>query len=156
VRGIRIGELLVDQGTLTRGQVHQILFAQQRTNRPFGDLAERLFGINPRAIEDAWVNQYLQINGQSDLGEMEIDPRAIKLLSERQAWQFHLLPLYREGDEIHVATSAQDLVRAMNFSTRAISGPVYFIIAERRQLREYLMRHYPVPQHIAEYSAQLA
>ena len=72
-----------------------------------------------------------------------------------------------EGKEVHftsprdalnvgIATVFQDLVRAMNFSTRAIEGPVYFLIAERRQLREFLMRHYPVPQHIAEYSAQLA
>src|SRR5438067_841593 len=104
-----------------------------------------------RPTESAWPGIILH-DGQSVhvaslLGEIEIDRRAIGMLSERQAWQFHLLPLCREGGEIHVATSAQDLVRAMNFSTRAIAGPVYFVIAERRQLREYLMRHYPVPQH---------
>ena len=43
----------------------------------------------------------------------------------------------------------------MNFATRSIDEPVYFLIAERQQLREFLMKHYPVPNFLAEYAGSL-
>ena len=43
----------------------------------------------------------------------------------------------------------------MNFSSRSIDEPVYFLIAERKQLRDFLMRHYPVPNFIAQYAESL-
>ena len=153
MRGIPIGQLLVEQGVLTEAQVRHILQVQKMSHRPFGDLAERLYGIQPKAVEDAWVEQYLRTVGIVDLDDCEIDQQCLRLLSRRQAWQFHMLPVARERDGMQVATSAQDLVRSVNFATRRIDEPVHFLIAERRQLREFLMRHYPVPQFIAEYAA---
>ena len=155
MKGIRIGELLVEQGVLSGAQVEEILCEQRKSSRPFGDLAERLFGIHPKAIEDAWVEQYLRISGVVDLNDIEIETECLRLLSRRQAWQFHLLPLHRQDSEVHIATSAEDLVRAVNFSTRGIDEPVYLLIAERAQLREFLMRHYPVPEFLAQYAANM-
>ena len=60
-KGIQIGQLLIEQGVLTAKQVEHILKVQKMSHRPFGDLAERLFGISPQAVEDAWVQQYLRI-----------------------------------------------------------------------------------------------
>src|SRR5205085_11334818 len=94
-RGIQIGELLVEQGVLTERQVHHILKIQKMSHRPFRDLAERLYGIDPQAVEDAWVEQYLRMAGVINLEEQEIDAECLRLLSRRQAWQFHLLPLNR-------------------------------------------------------------
>jgi len=153
--GIQIGELLVEQGVLTETQVRHILSVQRVSNRPFGDLAERLFGIDPKAVEDAWVEQYLRMAVTVDLEEQEIDTDCLRLLNRRQAWQFHVLPTGREDDAINIATSAQDLVRAVNFSSKKLDEPVFFQIAERTQLREFLMRHYPVPEHIAQYAENL-
>lgn len=155
MRGIQIGQLLVEQGTLTQGQVEQILAAQKESHRPFGDLAERLFGINPKAIEDAWVEQYVRMTGVVDLEEVQIETDCLRLLNRRQAWQFHTLPTNRENGELNFATSAENLVRSVNFSSRKIDEPVYFMIAERDQLREFLMRHYPVPNFIAEYARSM-
>ncbi len=154
--GIQIGQLLVEQGVLTEAQVQHILKVQRMSHRPFGDLAERLYGINPRAVEDAWVEQYLRTAGVVDLDEVEIETECLRLLNRRQAWQFHLLPLHREDDEgLQVATSADHLVRSVNFVTRTLDEPVHFLIAGRRQLREFLMRHYPVPEHIAQYASRM-
>ncbi|HEY2845861.1 MAG TPA: hypothetical protein VGJ09_19530 [Bryobacteraceae bacterium] len=125
------------------------------SHRPFGDLAERLYGINPRAVEDAWVEQYLRTVGVIDLDDHEIETDCLRLLSRRQAWQFHVLPMNREDDSLQMATSAEDLVRSVNFSTRRIDEPVHFLIAERAQLREFLMKHYPVPEFIANFSSQM-
>ena len=153
--GIQIGQLLVEQGVLCEGEVAHILSVQRHVHRPFGDLAERLYGINPRAIEDAWVKQYIQITGTVDLETIEVDTECLRILNRRQAWQFHTLPTRREDEVLNIATSAESLVRAVNFTTKTIGEPVNIIIAEREQLREFLMKHYPVPGFIAHYAAEM-
>ena len=62
------------------------------------------------------------------------------------------MPMHRAEEELNIATSAENLVRAVNFSSKKLDEPVFFQIAERKQLREFLMKHYPVPEHIAQYS----
>ena len=150
-----MGQLLVEQGVLTATQVQQILEAQKTSHRPFGDLAERLFGVDPHAIEDAWVEQYLRTTGVVNLDEVRIDTDCLRLLNRRQAWQFHALPTNRDGGDLGIATSPENLVRAVNFTSKKIDEPVYFLIAEREQLRDFLMRHYPVPNFIAQYAESL-
>jgi len=155
MQGIQIGQILIEQGVLTEAQVRHILQVQKVSNRPFGDLAERLFGIDPRAVEDAWVEQYIRVTGVVDLSEQEIDTDCLRVLNRRQAWQFHLLPMHRDEQSLSMATSAEDLVRSVNFATRTIQEPVHFLIAEREQLRTFLMRYYPVPQFLAAYAERL-
>jgi Type II secretion system (T2SS), protein E, N-terminal domain len=155
LKGIPIGQLLVEQGALTQRQVDHILHVQKESHRPFGDLAERLYGINPRAVEDAWVEQYTRTVGLTDLDEQQIDEDCLRLLNRRQAWQFHTLPVNRDVDNLNIATSPENLVRAVNFSTRKLDEPISFLLAEREQLREFLMKHYPVPEHIADFSLKL-
>lgn len=154
-KGIQIGQLLIEQGVLTRTQVEHILKVQKISHRPFGDLAERLFGISPQAVEDAWVQQYIRLAGTVDLDEQRFDEQCLRLLNRRQAWQFHMLPMTRTEENLSVATDADSLVRAVNFSAKKFDEPVFFQIAERTQLREFLMRHYPVPDHIAQYAETL-
>ena len=153
--GIQIGELLVEQGVLTQKQVKHILQVQKMSHRPFGDLAERLYGIDPKAVEDAWVEQYLRIAGVVDLNDQQMETDCLRMLNRRQAWQFHLLPINRQQETVSVATSADNLVRSVNFATRSLEEPVHFLIAERQQLREFLMKHYPVPQFVAQYADTL-
>jgi hypothetical protein len=153
--GIQIGQLLVEQGVLTEAQVGHILKVQKISQRPFGDLAERLYGIDPKAVEDAWVEQYVRMVGVVDLEDVEIETECLRLLNRRQAWQFHLLPLNRRDESLQMATSADNLVRSVNFVTRKMDEPVHFLIAERAQLREFLMKHYPVPEFIAQYASKL-
>lgn len=153
--GIQIGQLLIEQGVLTRKQVDHILVIQKQSHRPFGDLAERLFGIDPKAVEDAWVEQYVRATGVVDLEEQQVETDCLRLLNRRQAWQFHTLPLHRQHNDLHMATTAENLVRAVNFSGKKLDEPVYFLIAEREQLRDFLMKHYPVPNFIAQYAARM-
>ena len=154
--GIQIGQLLVEQGVLSAQQVRHILKVQKMSHRPFGDLAERLFGIDPREVEDAWVEQYLRVTGTIDLREVEMDTECLRALNRRQAWQFHLLPLRRDGDAVQMATTPENLVRSVNFASRKLDEPVHFLIASRQQLREFLMKHYPVPEFLAKYADELS
>ena len=157
MQGIPIGELLIEQGVLTRQQVDHILKVQKASHRPFGDLAERLYGIAPEAVEDAWVEQYVRTAGVIDLDAVKFDADCLRLINRRQAWQFHLLPTSRDAKRGHlnVATDADHLIKAVNFSSRRIDEAVFFLIAERQQLRDFLMKHFPVPDHIAQFAEKL-
>ncbi len=152
MRTIQIGELLMRQGVLTDRQVRHILAIQKVSYRPFGDLAERLYGVSAEAVEDAWVEQYMQEAGVTDLGQVQFDTECLRQINRRQAWQFQILPANREGGSLNIATDARHLIRSMNFAANRVEEPVSFVLAERRQLREFLLRHYPVPRHMAEYA----
>ena len=153
--GIPIGELLIHQGVLTEKQVEHILTVQKVSHRPFGDLAERLFGVDPKLIEDAWVEQYIRTAGVTDLNDLAFDADCLRLINRRQAWQFHLLPACRTGEHLHAATDAEHLIKSVNFASRRIDEAVFFLIADRRQLREFLMKYYPVPEHIAQFAERM-
>lgn len=153
--GVRIGELLVEAGVLSREQVDEILAEQKRIGRPFGDLAERMFSVEPQAIERAWIEQYIALGTEVDLDTQHVDIEVLRLLNRRQAWQFRLLPLHREHEEMVVATTRHDLPRAVNFAWRKLNDPVFFVIAKRPQLERFLMEHYPWPA-MAEYEALAA
>jgi len=155
VKGIQIGQLLIEQGALTKTQVDHILKVQKISHRPFGDLAERLYGIDPKAVEDAWVEQYLRLVGTVDLKDQNVEVDVLRSINRRQAWQFHVLPMNRQPEAMNMATSKENLIRAVNFTARKIDEPVSMMIAERGQLREFLMKHYPVPEYIAQYSESL-
>ncbi|MBC7784133.1 MAG: hypothetical protein H7144_09855 [Burkholderiales bacterium] len=152
MQGIRIGEILIEQGILSAEQVSHILKVQRSVTRPFGDLAERLYGIDPKAVEDAWVEQYVRWAPPVDLSEIEADKQVLRLINRRQAWQFHIAPLGRDTENISIATTAERLVRAVNFAAEKFSQPVSFVLADKKQLREFLMKHYPVPNFIAEFA----
>lgn len=140
---VRIGQLLVRNGALTEPQVDEILAAQEQSGRPFGDLAERLFGISPEVVEQAWIEQYLGYETAVDLRTQDIDVEVLKVLNRRQAWQFRMLPLRQENGELIAATTRDKLTRAVNFAWRRMHDPVFFLIAQRPQLEEFLMEHYP-------------
>ncbi|MBA3273160.1 MAG: hypothetical protein H0T11_04715, partial [Chthoniobacterales bacterium] len=109
-----------------------------------------------KAVEDAWVEQYVRTVGVVDLEDQDMDAECLRLLNRRQAWQFHMLPMHRDdGLSLNAATDSESLVRAVNFSAHKIDEPIYFQIAERKQLREFLMKHYPVPNFLAQFSESL-
>ena len=141
----RIGEILVAQNVLDASQVAHILEQQRRLGRPFGDLAERLYNVGPEQVEKAWVEQYVCYGTEINLDEQQIDDDALRVLSCRQAWQFRTLPLSREDGELKAATCRDRLQRAVNFAWRRFDEPVYFVIADRVQLEQHLMQHFPWP-----------
>lgn len=141
----RIGEILVAHGLLTNEQVTEILQQQQRGGRPFGDLAERMFGVDAEQVEKAWAEQYVSLGTEVDLSEQTIAPETLRIINRRQAWQFRVLPMSRREGELVVATSRENLRRAVNFAWQRFDEPVFFMIAPAAQLEQFLMHHYPWP-----------
>ncbi len=147
---VRLGEVMIEQGLLTRQQVDVILQEQRKLHRPFGELAERLFGVSERDVERSWAAQYAGITEHVDPREEIPEPDILALVTKRQAWQFRILPLRRDGSEIMVATVVDFLPRAMRFALRHFQEPAYFVVADLNHLGEALMRHFPIDGVTAE------
>jgi hypothetical protein len=149
---LKLGELLIARGVMTPQQVAHVLDVQAVTTRPFGDLAERLFGVNPKLVAGAWVKQFVGRNPPRDVTRESVDLRWLRMLERRQAWQFRMMPMRREEGFLLVAVCARGLLKAVNFASRAFPLTPCFVVAQEGSLRDLLMRHYPVPQELADFA----
>ena len=142
---LRLGQILIEQGVLNEGQADSILQRQQETGEPFGLLCEQMFRIHPKAIERAWATQYANLTRTIDPAVEVFEPRALELITRRQAWQFRVLPIRFEGRELMIATMRSQLRRALGFATSVLGVPTYLVLANSTALGEALCRHYPLP-----------
>jgi hypothetical protein len=139
-----IGELLVRQGVMTPEQCEQVLRKQRQSSRPFGRIAEEMFGIDGAAVERAWAEQYSKTTRWIDPRREPVDPAVRDLINRRQAWQFRLMPIAYDGGELMVCTTLDGLVRAMNFASRQIPVMCYFVLTQPEALADALGRVYPM------------
>lgn len=147
LKPLRIGEVLIAQGVLNEQQVFEICQAQKKRRLPFGVLAERMFEVTIRSIEEAWIEQYHHFTGTLDLATERIDERVLELVHRRQAWQFQILPIrIDEHGELLMAAARPRLARAVAFAAAEITLPCFFRIVASEQLRAHLRRHYPMPE----------
>ncbi|MBX3390350.1 MAG: hypothetical protein KF691_12950 [Phycisphaeraceae bacterium] len=141
---LRLGDLLVRQGVLTQQQVEDILTEQRAVGRPFGELAEHLFGVSAQDVERAWAEQYSQITGEYNLHSARFEADALASVTPRQAWQFRVLPVRFSGDELTVCTTKNHLARALRFVGWKIENPCHFVISSPEELAQMLMKHFPL------------
>jgi hypothetical protein len=141
---LRLGDLLVNRGAMTGQQRDAVLEYQRLTGRPFGELAERLFGVGQAAVEQAWAEQYGSIARRIDPRSETFDPSALELIDRRQAWQFRILPVRFDAAELMVCSTQEHLVRALKFAGWKIQASCYFVLTDPLSLGEALMKHYPM------------
>ncbi len=142
-----IGQILRSRGLIDAEQIEAILQAQVENGRPFGELAETMFGVDPNEVALAWQQQYLAHQTQIDLEDQTIDPSVVGMIDRRRAWQFGLVPLRREDDQLVVATTAQRLRRSVVFAWRYFAEPVFVVVCETQQMNRHLETHYPWAIH---------
>ncbi|MEM7621911.1 MAG: hypothetical protein AAF235_01765 [Planctomycetota bacterium] len=131
---IRLGDVLVQRGTINEQQRSEILSFQKLHHRPFGLLAEQLFGVSPSAVENAWAEQYAALAPRLIPAEIRPEADAIAAVEARQAWQFGLLPIRFDGDELVCATTTDRLAKAMRFAGWRVDTPCRFAICEEDAL----------------------
>jgi hypothetical protein len=148
---IRLGEMLVEHGVMTPEQCDEVLQVQKLRGGAFGAIAEDLFGIEPAAVERAWVEQYAGLTRSVDPRRCAISPAALTAISRRQAWQFRMLPMQILANGCVVCcTSKQHLVRALRFAGWRIGHDCEFVLADARHLGEALCEYYPMAGMTAE------
>ncbi len=140
---LRLGEILINRGIITPEQCARILAAQTKTHRPFGVLAEEMFSVSSRELQEAWAEQYESDTPRVDPRAERVDAEASQLLNRRQAWQFRLLPMRFEQKELLVCSTRAHLPRALNFAYRHMGASCSFVLADPDHLGEALQMHYP-------------
>jgi hypothetical protein len=148
---IRLGDLLINRGALSPEQRDAILERQRETPRPFGLLAEQMFGVNPRTVEQAWAEQFASLAETVDLARESSTPEALESIERRQAWQFGMVPLRFEGEELVVATTQGHLGRAMRFAGWRIEPLCRFVLCDAEDLHGALTERYPMAGLDAEF-----
>lgn len=142
---MRLGDLLVKRGALTPEQRDAVLEAQNGSGRPFGAIAEGMFGVHPRIVEEAWGEQYAEFAEEADPRTADIADGVLDLIDRRQAWQFAVIPLSVSNDgELLVCTSPRHLARAMRFTGWRLDRPSKFAICTNDALVLGLGKHYPM------------
>lgn len=141
---IRLGEILVRDGILTEDQRLAIVEAQRTRGRPFGILAEEMFGLRPKTIEKAWAEQFAAIADWIDPLDAQVAANALATVERRQAWQFRCLPLWFDRRELLIATDAPSLPRAMRFVGWRVASPCRFLLADPASLTRALEAYYPM------------
>ncbi len=141
---IRLGEILVRDGLLTEDQRVEIMEVQKLGARPFGLLAEEMFGLSSKAIEQAWATQFSEIADWIDPLDAQIAANALATIERRQAWQFRCLPLWFDRRELLVASDTASLPRAMRFVGWRVPDPCRFLLATPEALTAALQAYYPM------------
>lgn len=141
---LRLGDLLVQYGVLTTDQCDLVVQEQKTNPRPFGMLAEELFGIDPGIIEHAWAVQFAMISPRVDPCAIEPNQSLKSVITSRQAWQFGFIPIERHEDGVVCVTSIECLARALRFVGWRVEEPCSFVICDHHALEVGLTMHYPM------------
>lgn len=144
MRTVQLGDLLVRHGVLTGDQRDAVLAAQRDRGGPFGVLAEEMFGVSPAAVERAWAEQYSHFCPHIDPRNYPVQARALEAVTRRQAWQFRVLPLQWQGEELIACTTQDSLPRALKFTGWRIGHCCQFVLADPLALGEALEKHCPM------------
>ena len=137
-----IGQILVDRGIMRVEHVSAVLDKQRSDPRPFGRLAETMFGIAVEEIAAALAVQLRHTTSWVNLAHQPLDPRVLTLLSPSEAWDHLVLPLRREDRQLVCATGAETLPEALALLQRRVSEPIRLVFAEMHQLEQFIAERY--------------
>ena len=136
----RLGDILVQEGLLTREKLSQALAEQRGTGMPLGFVLIKL-GLVPEIEVTRIVARQLRVPAV-DLTRFEVDTRIVKLIPADVAKRHVVLPLKREGRTLTVAMANpadQVLIQELRFITRYDLFPVF---AGEFTLRNLIDKYY--------------
>ena len=138
---IRLGELLVREGLLTREKLAAVLQEQQQNpGTLIGVLVVKMGLVNETDVVRMLARQFRM--PAVDLAKFEIDTKLLKLIPAELASKHTVLPLKREGRQLTVAIadpSNLGVVDDLKFITRYDIVPV---LAGEYSMRAAIEKHY--------------
>jgi type IV pilus assembly protein PilB len=138
--GERLGQILIEDGLLTREQLGQALAEQKASKNRLGYVLVKLGLVQEIEITKVLARQYRM--PAVDLSRFDVDARILKLIPPDLALKSIVLPLKREGRTLTVAMADPTdlgLLEDLKFITRYDLFPV---IAGEYTLRALIEKHY--------------
>jgi type IV pilus assembly protein PilB len=137
-----LGQSLVEEGHLSPEGLSRALEEQRRSGAALRDVLLRLELVPESAILDYYEDQL----GfpRMDLATYVLEPDVVRLVPERVARQFHVVPLFRIGNTIAVAMADPLDVVALDEIKQTTGLQVDVIVSPESQIREAVERHHPL------------
>jgi len=137
----RIGELLVQEGLITREELAKALDEHRVTGHRLGYTLVRLGFVDELALTRALARQYRV--RPVDLSRSQIDPAVARLVPAEIASQHLVLPLRREGRVLWVAMADPTDLRVIDDLKFRTGSDIHPVIAGEYTLRNMIERVYP-------------
>jgi type IV pilus assembly protein PilB len=137
---VRIGDLLVREGLITREQLDQALVEQRNSGMRLGYCLVKLGFVQETEITKALARQYRM--PAVDLSRFEVDPKIIKLIPADVAVKHMVLPLKREGRTLTVAMSDPTNLGVLDDLKFITRYDIFPVIAGEYTLRNAIERYY--------------
>nr|WP_169304858.1 ATPase, T2SS/T4P/T4SS family [Alicyclobacillus acidocaldarius] len=135
-----MGELLVESGMLAPEQLEMALAEQRETGARLGDIL-----INNGYITEQQLVEVLEFQlgiPHVILANMKIDPEVLKLVPERLAETYVLIPYRKSGNRLYVAMADPLDYYAIDDLRRSTNLVIMPAIATRQDIQAAISRHY--------------
>jgi len=142
-RPVRVGDLLVDRGVISKEQLGQALEAQrsQGHQRLLGEvLLELKFASEEQILEclaDAYGVPYARISAKV------ADPKVLEMLPREFVERHNVLPLFHVAGKLTIAVPEPSNVFLIEEIQRAVNCPVQIVAATSNDIRTTLQAYLP-------------
>lgn len=138
----QIGQIMIEQNVLTQEQVDRLLADQREADKPFGELAETMYGIDEHKVHQALADQIAYRAPQIKLCQEAFEPEVLGVITAREAWDTLVLPIRVEDGELLCATTVETLPAAIELLSEKLDLPYRFALAEMRPIEEFIANMY--------------
>ncbi|WPP45008.1 GspE/PulE family protein [Pseudomonas sp. AN-1] len=152
-RKVRLGDLLVQNGLISEGQLQLALDEQKRSGAKLGRAVVDMGFISEQKLLEA-LSRQLDIPWV-DLRQFRFNEALIQRLPEALARRFRAILLVQEGDSLLVGMSDPLDLFALDELTRLLGQPVRPAVVREGDLVDCLDRFYRRSGEIAELAGQL-
>lgn len=150
---IRIGDLLLQDGSITETQLQEAIADQKRHGRKLGATLVDLGYVSEDQVMESLARQ-LGIE-KVNLDRFELDANLVMQLPEIQARRFRAIILRDEGEQYLVGTSDPTDIFAADELERILGRPVRFAVVSERALVEAIDRTYRRTDEISSLAQEL-
>lgn len=150
---VRLGDLLIEQGLLTEGQLKEALQKQKDTGRKLGRIFVDSGYVSERDISQALARQ-LRIPF-IDLKEFQPRPEWLKLLNEAQARRYRVIVLDDDGGMVRVGMVDPTDLQTYDDISRILRRDVDIAVVAESQLLSLIDRVYRRTEEISGLAREL-
>jgi type IV pilus assembly protein PilB len=151
-RARKLGEILVEQGLLTREQLEQALFEQSRTDKQLGRI---LIDLGLVKETDLMAALATQVGFKFvDLSETGVDASAAALVPETVARRYHVVPIGYQDSKLVVAMADPSNLFALD-DIRTITGmDVHPVVATASDIEQVIRKYAHMDQSVEQMASE--
>ncbi len=138
--GRRLGDLLVADGVINKGQLERALEEQRGTREKLGSLLVRLGLVAEDELIGFLSRQYAVPS--ITLSQLDIDPEVLALVPVAMAKKYEILPIERRGNQLTLAMADPTNVFAIDDVAFLTALEVVAVVAAQSAIRKAIERSY--------------